>query len=335
MLNISNLKTQYETADGTVHAVDGVDIDIDENQTIGLVGESGSGKTTLGKSIMRLLPENGNIVEGSIDFRGESILDLSKRELRELRWDDIAMIPQSAMNSLDPVYTVGEQIIEVIQAHNTTSRADARSIAVDGFESVGLDPDRLDDYQHQLSGGQQQRAMIALALVLDPSIVIADEPTTALDVITQNRVLHTLNDLQQEINTSIILITHDVSVASEICDKIGVMYGGRLVEFGDTETILSDARHPYTLGLQEAFPSITTDKQDLVSIPGEPPSQVDPDAECGFADRCPFAEERCFQSQPEAKTYDGGHQVECVRADEYEMMQQQSGQTDIWRDDDD
>jgi peptide/nickel transport system ATP-binding protein len=330
MLDISNLKTQYTVDEGSVHAVDDVSFEMGSNTTIGLVGESGSGKTTLGKSILRLLPDNGEIVDGSIEFKGRDLLELSDKELRKVRWNEISLIPQSAMNSFDPVYTVGDQIVEVMQEHESVSREEALEKGRELFNRVGLDPERLHDYQHQLSGGQQQRAMIALALALDPSLIIADEPTTALDVITQNRVLHMISDLQDELDTSVILITHDVSVASEICDKLGILYGGRLVEFADTETILTDPRHPYTLGLQKSFPDISHGRQDLMSIPGDPPSQIDPAEECPFTPRCPFATDACTDGKPDPQWIDPGHKVECVRADEYEMMQQRFEMADAW-----
>lgn len=333
LLEIENLKTYYETAEGPVQAVDGVDLSIEPQDTIGLVGESGSGKTTIAKSLIRLLPDNGRIAGGSMKYQGRDIVSMSDRELRsQIRWQEISMIPQNAMNAFDPVYTVGEQIIEVIRVHEDgTTKKEARERARTMFDKLGLEADRVEDYPHQFSGGMAQRAAVALALALDPALLIADEPTTALDVVIQDRILNLIKDMQDEIGSAMILITHDMSVVSETCDKIAVVYGGRIVEFADTETIIKNPRHPYTLGLRNSFPDITEDSQELISIPGTPPNLIEADEGCRFASRCPFAEEDCYETTPEAKIYDDNHAVECLRADERDLLQAESANKRTWR----
>lgn len=333
LIEIDDLRTYYRTENGNVAAADGVSLSVSPNETLGLVGESGSGKTTVAKSIIRLLPDNGEIVSGTIEYNGESITEMSMKNVRrKVRWKEISMIPQNAMNGFDPVHTVGAQIIEVIRAHeDETTKAEARSRAKDLFEDLGLDVDRIDDYPHQFSGGMAQRAMIALALAVNPSVVLADEPTTALDVVIQDRILDSISDLQDEYDAAMIMITHDMSVVSETCDTIAVMYGGRVVEYGDADTIIKTPRHPYTLGLRNAFPDITADSQELISIPGTPPDLVDPGEGCRFAPRCPFAEERCWEETPQPQTYDDGLVVECHRADEAETLREEASKRDTWK----
>ncbi|MCU4751423.1 ABC transporter ATP-binding protein [Halobacteria archaeon AArc-curdl1] len=332
MLSIENLNVYYETEEGDVHAVDGVNLELERNETIGLVGESGCGKTTTAKSIIRLLATNGRIADGTIEFEGTDITELSDRQLRkQIRWNEVSMIPQNAMNGFDPVYTVGEQIVEVIRAHESkTSKNEAWERARDLFDRLGIESDRVTDYPHQFSGGMAQRAMVALALALSPSIVLADEPTTALDVVIQDRILRVIKDLQDELNSSMILITHDMSVVSETCDDIAVMYGGRIVEYADAETVIKEPRHPYTLGLRNSFPDITQDSQELISIPGVPPDLVDPDEGCKFAPRCPFAEDQCWEETPQPEEYGENHIVECHRADEVEHLQEEAKKRETW-----
>lgn len=335
MLNINNLNVRYETDQGTaVHAVDGVDLTLQPNETLGLVGESGCGKTTLAKSLIGLLGRNGEIVDGSIEFEGRDLTTLSKRELRsEIRWKEISMIPQNAMNGFDPVYTVGKQIVQVIRHHESgVSKDEAWDRARSLFQQLGLEEDRVDDYPHQFSGGMAQRAMIALAISLNPTILLADEPTTALDVVIQDRILRRINELQDELNSSMILVTHDMSVVAETCDRIAVMYGGRIVECADTETILKNPRHPYTIGLRNAFPDITEQSQNLVSIPGAPPDLIDPVDECRFATRCPFAESECWESHPDATNFGGGHRAECFRAHEGNRLRAAGEDGETWTD---
>ncbi len=336
LLEITDLQTYYRAEGGWVRATDGVSLSLDHGETIGLVGESGSGKTTLAKSIIRLFPDNAEIHGGSIEFDGTEITELSSKELRNrIRWKEISMIPQNAMNGFDPVYTVGEQIMQVIRHHEDgTSKAEARTRARELFDDLGIDPDRIDDYPHQFSGGMAQRAMIALALALEPQLMLADEPTTALDVVIQDRILETIKAKQEAIDSAMIMITHDMSVVSETCDRIAVVYGGRVVEIADAETIIMNPRHPYTLGLRNAFPDISSEDEELISIPGTPPNLVDPEEGCRFAPRCPFAEEECWSVTPEPQSYGDGHIVECHRADEVELLQEEAGKKETWMEQD-
>lgn len=333
LLEIDDLETRYRTEDDEdVHAVDGVSLELQNNGTLGLVGESGCGKTTLAKSLIKLLPKNGRIAGGEVRFRGETISEYSKKEMRrKIRWKEISMIPQSAMNALDPVHTVGAQIVQAIRIHEPdVSKRQARERAKELFERLGLEPERIDEYPHQFSGGMAQRGMIALALAVNPSIILADEPTTALDVVIQDRIMNMIQDLQDEIDSSMILITHDMSVVSETADRIAVMYGGRAIEIADAETIIDDPRHPYALGLRNAFPDITKLDQDLISIPGSPPALINPAEGCKFAPRCPFAVEECWDVTPEPREFEEGHIVECHRADEKDLLQAEAAKRETW-----
>lgn len=331
MFEITDLRTYYRTREGDIHAVDGVSLELDHKETLGLVGESGCGKTTLAKSIIRLLPRNGEIVDGRIELNDVDITALSDEQLRrQIRWTEISMIPQNAMNGFDPVKTVGKQIVNVIRRHEKdTTKKEAWDRARELFDTLGIDPNRVKSYPHQFSGGMAQRAMIAMALSLNPSMILADEPTTALDVMIQDRILRLVKELQDEFDTAIILITHDMSVVSENCDRIAVMYGGRVVEYADTETILKAPRHPYTLGMSNAFPDISKDDQDLISIPGNPPDLIDPEEGCRFAPRCPFAEDICWEETPQPEDF-GGQIVECHRADEAEFLRSEAKHPETW-----
>ncbi|MUW13395.1 ATP-binding cassette domain-containing protein [Halorubrum sp. CBA1125] len=332
MLNIENLHAHYHTDEGTdVHAVDGVDLEVGSNETLGLVGESGCGKTTLAKALIRLLPTNGEIVDGSVNFKETDLTELSDEELRkQIRWTEISMIPQNAMNSLDPVHTVGAQIVQAIRTHEDCSKEEAWNRTRELFEELGLDENRVKDYPHQFSGGMAQRAAIALALCLEPALILADEPTTALDVVVQDQILTMVSELQDEIDSSMIMITHDMSVVSETCDKIAVMYGGNVAEYADSETIIKNPRHPYTLGMRNAFPDISKDTQELISIPGSPPDLIEPEEGCKFAPRCPFAQDECREVTPEPEEFEEGHVVRCHRADEVEYLQEEASKRETW-----
>ncbi len=332
LLTIDGLQMYYRSDDGYVRAADDINLELESGQTLGLVGESGSGKTTIARSIIRLLPDNAEVIDGSIDFDGTEVTDLSDRELRkQIRWREVSMIPQNAMNGFDPVYTVGQQIVQAIRYHEKeTSKREARDRARDLFDELGIEPDRIDDYPHQFSGGMAQRAMIALALCLEPRLILADEPTTALDVVIQDRILQTIKRMQAEIDSAMILITHDISVVSETADRIAVCYGGRIVEQADSATIIKNPRHPYTLGLRNAFPDIGDEDDDLISIPGTPPELVDPGEGCRFAPRCPFAEEECWEETPKPEEYGDGHIVRCHRADEADLLREQATEKATW-----
>ncbi|MFB6299174.1 MAG: ABC transporter ATP-binding protein [Halobacteriales archaeon] len=317
LLDITDLSIEYRTQEGSIKAVNNVSFSIGKNETFGLVGESGCGKSTIAKGILRILPNNGEITSGSIELNlGDRTVDIvttDTKTLRSIRWDEISMIAQSAMNALDPVYTIGEQIVEAIQLHEDTSKKQARQRVRELFETVGLDPDRIDSYPHQLSGGMRQRAMIAMALALQPSLILADEPTTALDVITQDHILEEINDLRDRIGNSMLIITHDISVVAETCDRVGVMYGGELVEVGPIEEVFVNPEHPYTLGLLNAFPTIEGEERDLITMTGSPPDLQNPPTGCSFYDRCPYREPRCAEQDPPLTDRNGkaGWQAAC------------------------
>jgi oligopeptide/dipeptide ABC transporter ATP-binding protein len=332
LLEVNNLSIEYKMeGEPNVEAVRDVSFTIERGENLGLVGESGCGKTTTATSVIRNLSPNGKITSGEIIFDGKDITHLSKKELQKLRWKEISMISQSAMASLNPVYTINEQIREAIQAHESgVSNKQARIRGEELFELVGMDPDRITDYPHQLSGGMRQRAIIAMALVHNPKLIIADEPTTALDVIVQEQILHRINELQNEINSSMLMITHDISVVAATCDKVAVMYGGELMEVGTTEQIYNNSHHPYTLGLQNAFPSIEGEKQDLVSIPGFPPDLSNPPTGCPFAVRCPWSAAACEQPLPEVEVEDG-HRVMCHEPTSFERIQESAGEKERWQ----
>ncbi len=332
LLNIKNLSIVYKTIEGNIQAVDKVSLSIDDGEILGIVGESGCGKTTLIKGLMGLLPYNGKITEGEIYFMDKNLLSLSKEEMRQKRWNDISMITQSAMNSLNPVYSVGWQIVEAIQAHKVVSKEEAYKTVEKLFELVGIEKGRINDYPHQYSGGMKQRAIIAMALALNPKLIIADEPTTALDVVVQSQILEKINILLNNYNGSMILVTHDISVIAQTCTMIAVMYGGKIVEYGAVNQILKHPNHPYTMGLKNAFPSITGEKRQLISIPGAPPNLLNDLDGCRFKDRCPFAIEKCFVEQPKKNNVSNGF-FYCHRENESEMLRDQAKKQETWLED--
>lgn len=306
VLEVNDLAVYYAMDDEDVRAVDGISFSIEEGTNLGIVGESGCGKSTLAKAILGILPSNGYIESGEILFRGEDLTAMSSEKRRSYMWEEISMIPQSAMNALDPVYTIREQIVESIETHRRgMAKAKANETVDELFELVGLDPARADDYPHQFSGGMRQRAMIAMSLALDPAVILADEPTTALDVIMQDQILKRIGQIQAEINSSMMVITHDVSVVAETCDRVLVMYAGRAAEEGSVEDIFERPYHPYTVGLKRAFPNIQKPDQELISMPGYPPDLSPPPTGCRFAPRCPLATELCFEEQPPNKQVEG------------------------------
>lgn len=313
LLDVTNLSVEYRTRETVVKAVNNVDFSVSEGENFGLVGESGCGKSTIAKSILRILPDNGHITSGSIQFEGTDVnlATVDGPRLRETRWAHISLISQTAMNALDPVYTVSEQIMEAIRLHEDVSKSEVRERVVDLLEKVGLDPRRKDSYPHQLSGGMRQRAMIAMALALEPELIIADEPTTALDVITQDHILEEINDLTEELGNSLIVITHDISVIAETCDRVGVMYGGELVEVGPVKEVFTNPQHPYTLGLINAFPTIEGDQEELITMPGEPPNLEQPPQGCNFAERCPYSEPACETDDPPLTARGADWQAAC------------------------
>ncbi len=298
LLEVSNLTMHYTTRAGDVMAVDSVNFSLERGRAVGLVGESGCGKTSIAMTILKLLPKNARILEGQIRFDGVDLVPLSEDQMRRYRWNHISMVFQAAMNSLNPVYTVGDQILEAIQHHMPMKERVARKRIADLYSLVGLDPDVMDQYPHEYSGGMKQRAVIAMALSCDPSIIIADEPTTALDVIVQDRILKQIDKIREELNMGMIYISHDIAVIAEVSDRIGVMYAGKMVEFADTHTIFKSPVHPYTYALMSTFPSVKGDKRELVELPGEPPNLIEPPLGCRFHPRCPRATAVCQEQDP-------------------------------------
>jgi len=322
LLEVKDLKTQFFTREGVVHAVDGVSYAVDEGKTLGLVGESGCGKSVSALSVMRLIPDPpGKIVEGQILFEDRDLVPLSEREMRDMRGNQISMIFQDPMTSLNPVVRIGLQMTEGIQLHMGLSKKEAEDRAVELLDAVGL-PDarrRLKDYPHQFSGGMRQRVMIAMALSCDPKLLIADEPTTALDVTIQAQILDLLKRMQDRFSMSILLITHDLGVVAGVSDDVCVMYAGRIVEQADTVSLFEHPQHPYTLALLNSIPRLDTEERGrLANIPGLPPDLVQPPAGCRFHPRCRFARERCRQGeQPPLMSFDGSeHLVACWYADD-------------------
>ena len=315
LLEVKDLVIHYETDDGVVKALNGVNIHIGVGETIGLVGENGEGKTTLAKGIMRLIPNPpGKILGGEVIFEGQDLLKLSTNGMEAIRGRDISMIFQDPMTSLNPVLTVGEQIMEVIENHNTSlSRQEARKWAENMLERVGIPAERFGEYPHQFSGGMKQRVVIAIALACNPKLLIADEPTTALDVTIQAQVLEMIYKLKSENNTSMILITHDLGVVAQNCDYVAIIYAGEVVEYGTLREIYKDTKHPYTEGLFGSIPSLTSDVKRLQAIDGMMPDPTKLPEGCVFCERCKYAVPECSKTHPGMVTVGGTHQVRCIR----------------------
>lgn len=299
LLKVENLKMYYETIRGYVKAVDDISFEMNKKEALGLAGESGCGKTSVALTILRLLPSNAKIVDGSVTLADEDIVKMSEKEVREkIRWKRISMIFQGAMNALHPTYTIGDQIVEAIVKHEDVSKGEAMERAGELLELVGMKRSRVKRYPHELSGGMKQRAMTAMALSCNPDLVIADEPTTALDVIVQAQVLKVMKELKDRLDLSIILISHDLSMIAETCNKVAIMYAGKIVEYGDIVPIFKEPLHPYTEKLISAFPSILGPKTELSSIRGFPPDLLQPPPGCRFHPRCPHATEICQREEP-------------------------------------
>ena len=315
LLEVKDLVIHYETDDGVVKALNGVNIHIGVGETLGLVGETGAGKTTLAKGIMRLIPNPpGKILGGEVIFEGQDLLKLSTNGMEAIRGRDISMIFQDPMTSLNPVLTVGEQIMEVIENHNTNlSRQEARKWAENMLERVGIPAERFGEYPHQFSGGMKQRVVIAIALACNPKLLIADEPTTALDVTIQAQVLEMIYKLKSENNTSMILITHDLGVVAQNCDYVAIINAGEVVEYGTLREIYKDTKHPYTEGLFGSIPSLTSDVKRLQAIDGMMPDPTKLPEGCVFCERCKYAVPECSKTHPGMVTVGGTHQVRCIR----------------------
>jgi peptide/nickel transport system ATP-binding protein/oligopeptide transport system ATP-binding protein len=314
LLEVRNLKTYFYTDEGVARAVDGVSFALRPHQTLGLVGESGCGKSVTSLSIMRLIPQPpGRIVEGEILFGGTDLVHLSEKEMRSIRGNEISMIFQEPMSSLNPVYTVGDQIVEAIVLHQKVSREEARKRAIEMLKRVGIpSPEtRVDEYPHQLSGGQRQRVMIAMALSCNPSMLIADEPTTALDVTIQAQILELLQGLQTDFGMAILLITHDLGVIAETAHRVVVMYAGIVVEEADVIPLFDDPKHPYTRGLLDSIPKLTQPQSRLATIPGTVPNPLDHRPGCPFANRCSYVMDICRVQMPRLAEVASSHAVRC------------------------
>jgi peptide/nickel transport system ATP-binding protein len=329
LLSVQDLRVAYTTARGRAMAVDGVTLEVHAGSITGLVGESGCGKSTLGRALMGVLSGVGVIAGGRVVFEGRDLVALSASEQRMVRWRRMSFIPQTAMNALDPVQRLRAQMLEVLEERGGLGREAALQRARELFELVGLDPARLADYPHQFSGGMRQRASIALALALSPSLVIADEPVTALDVIVQRQVLDVLRELQAKLNLAMILVTHDMAVVAYACDRVAVMYAGQIVEVGPVAEVLERPLHPYTMGLTHAFPDVHGGEMSLVPIEGSPPSLIDPPSGCRFAPRCPFVAAQCAAA-PTLAAHDIDHLAACWRVAEAPALRDLAAQPSTW-----
>lgn len=312
LLSVKNLEVKYFLRNSTVEAVNDISFHIGRGERVGLVGETGAGKTTTALSIMGLIPNPpGKITKGSILLDGEDLLEKSEKSMRKIRGESISMIFQDPMTSLNPVVTVGDQIMEVIQLHEKLSKADATKQAQEMLELVGIPGDRYNEYPHQFSGGMKQRVLIAIALACNPKLLIADEPTSALDVTIQAQILELIGELKDKLGMSLLLITHDLGVVAETCDRVFVMYAGSIVESGTIRSVYKNMMHPYTIGLFNSLPRLDVDAERLEPIKGMMPDPRNLPNGCAFCDRCPYATERCKQEHPDLREMEDGHAVAC------------------------
>ena len=313
LLRIEDLTIHFPTEEGDVRAVNGVSLSVEAGQTLGLVGETGAGKTTTALGILRLVPEPGQVESGSIIYKDRDIMTMSEKEVQDIRGNEISMIFQDPMTALNPVMTVGDQVAEVILRHQNCTKVEAQQRMIDILGKVGIGPDRASDYPHQFSGGMKQRVVIAIALACNPKLLLADEPTTALDVTIQAQVMRMINDLKREFNTSMILITHDLGIVAESCDQVAIMYAGEIVEYGSLEDIFDHTAHPYTKGLFTSIPSLDKDTERLQPIQGLMPDPANLPEGCKFHPRCPYAVEACAQQHPGMTDLTPGHLCRCLR----------------------
>lgn len=312
LLDIKNLVVHYETEDGIVEAVNNISLQVKRGESLGLVGETGAGKTTVCLSVMGLLPAPpAHVIQGEIRYNGENLLEMSQKKLRTIRGNEIGMIFQDPMTSLNPVYTVGDQITEVIRLHNHVSKAEAQVRAMKMLESVGIPADRFMEYPHQFSGGMKQRVVIAIALACNPQLLLADEPTTALDVTIQAQVLESIKALRRQLGTALVLVTHDLGIVADNCDKCAIVYAGEIVEYGTVEQFFDHPCHPYTVGLLGSIPSLESDVKRLKPIPGLMSDPMNLPPYCSFYDRCEKRCDRCKEGEPLLTDIGGGHLVKC------------------------
>ena len=330
LLTVRDLQVEFSTAQGPVHAVDRASFSVPSGVLVGLVGESGCGKTTLGRALIGVMAKGARITGGSINFDGRELTKLDEPERRAMRWRDIAFIPQSAMNSLDPVYRIGTQLKHILIERGGLGREAAHRRSKELFEMIGIDIKRLADYPHQFSGGMRQRVAIAMALALEPHLIIADEPVTALDVIVQRQILDVLRSLRDRLGISVVLVTHDISVVAYVCDRMAVMYAGQVVEEGPVSAVLARPNHPYTMGLANAFPDLHGAIEELIPIEGNPPDLHRPPDGCRFAPRCPFVKTPCI-GQVDLRSLTGGRSVACVRSHEAAAMRGMARKASTWR----
>ncbi len=329
VLDIRDLSVRFRTGRGVADALDRVSLLVPAGSSIGLVGESGCGKSTLMKAVIRVLADNAEITSGQVLFKGVDLVAATEETVRTKRWAGISMITQSALNALNPVKKVGEQIVEAIRAHRSMSRRQAWKRAEEMLDMVGVDPRRASEFPHQFSGGMRQRAIIAMSLVLDPDLVLADEPTTSLDVIVQDQIFRKIRSLQDELGFSLLLVTHDLGVVIENCDRIAVMYAGQVVEEGPVEGVVNAPFHPYTLGLKNSLPRIDA-VTEPIAIPGTPPDPIQMPPGCRFAPRCPFALEKCRQTKPELVHVGEGHRAACIRKEEIPSLRKEAEKFETW-----
>lgn len=336
LLEIKDLTIQYRTQNGWLTAVSNASFTIKESEYFGLVGESGCGKSTIVKSLVGGLPDNARIPSGEIRFKGEKIQELSDSELNDkIRWEEISYIPQSSMNSLDPLQKISEQAIEIAHSHTDLTKEETLERLEDLFEVVGIPSSRMTDYPHQFSGGMEQRTIIALALLLDPALIVADEPTTALDVIMQDQVMKYFDEIKEQTGTSLLMVTHDISVIMETCERQAIMHSGQVCEVGPTSELYHSPRHPYSILLQEAFPDVRYPNRELEVIEGSPPETMGEVDYCTFVDRCPWAVEECHEHEPPLESVDktneeeakpGQHKASCFRKEEaYDLYHLEQG----------
>lgn len=312
VLEVKDLVAHFFTPFGVVRAVDGLSFNIDRGKALGLAGESGCGKSTTALAILKLMPYPGRVVSGETKLNGVNVYSLSEEELRKIRWKEMSMVFQGSMAALNPLFKIGDQIIEPILLHEKdVTKEEAIERAKNLLELVGIEATRVDSYPWELSGGMRQRAMVAMALACNPAFLIADEPTTALDVIVSAQVMNLIKELREKLDLSLLLITHDISVIAQTCDDLAIMYAGKIVEKSSVKTIFDFPAHPYTYALIKAFPSIKGEKRDLTGIPGFPPDLINPPTGCRFNPRCPFARERCSSEEPILEEIGENHFVAC------------------------